>query len=46
VGKRQYFSRGRSQHDNPDEMHAVTRRRERRIEASRDRGAVTGPDDL
>jgi uncharacterized protein (DUF433 family) len=33
-------------HDNPDEMHAVTRRRERRIEASRDRGAVTGPDDL
>lgn len=33
-------------HDNPDEMHAVEQRRERRIEDSRDRGAVTGPDDL
>jgi uncharacterized protein (DUF433 family) len=33
-------------HDNPAEMHAVERRREERIEASRERGAVTGPDDL
>jgi len=33
-------------HDHPEEMHAVECRRERRIEESRDRGAVTGPDDL
>jgi len=33
-------------HDNPGEMHDVERRRERRVEASRERGAPTGPDDL
>lgn len=33
-------------HDHPEEMHEVTQRREERIEASRERGAVTGPDDL
>lgn len=33
-------------HDHPDEMHEIERRRERRIDASRERGAVTGPDDL
>lgn len=33
-------------HDHPEEMHEIEQRRERRIEDSRDRGAVTGPDDL
>ena len=33
-------------HDHPEEMHEIERRRERRIGDSRDRGAVTGPDDL
>lgn len=33
-------------HDHPGEMHDLGERRERRIEASRERGAVTGPQDL
>lgn len=33
-------------HDHPDEMHAIEQRREQRIEESRERGAVAGPDDL
>lgn len=33
-------------HDHPDEMHSIEQRRKRRIEASRERGAITGPDDL
>jgi uncharacterized protein (DUF433 family) len=33
-------------HDHPEEMHEIEQRRERCIEGSRDRGAVTGPDDL
>lgn len=33
-------------HDNPGEMHDLDRRRERRIETSRERGAATGPRDL
>jgi len=33
-------------HDHPEEMHEIEQRRERRIEDSGDRGAVTGPDDL
>ncbi|MFB6233578.1 MAG: DUF433 domain-containing protein [Haloarculaceae archaeon] len=33
-------------HDNPGEMHDLQQRRTRRIEASRDGGAPTGPEDL
>jgi uncharacterized protein (DUF433 family) len=33
-------------HDNPGEMYDLEQRRERRIEASKERGAVTGPEDL
>lgn len=33
-------------HDNPRQMADLERRRTRRIEASRDRGAVTGPEDV
>ena len=33
-------------HDNPREMTAVEQRRERRLEQSRERGAVAGPEDL
>jgi uncharacterized protein (DUF433 family) len=33
-------------HDNPRKMADVERRRERRTEASRERGAVTGPEEL
>jgi uncharacterized protein (DUF433 family) len=33
-------------HDNPEEMHEVERRRVERVEASEERGAVTGPKDL
>ena len=33
-------------HDHPGEMHDVSKRRERRIDASSERGAVTGPEDL
>lgn len=33
-------------HDHPDEMHTVKRRRQQRIETSRDRGAISGPEDL
>lgn len=33
-------------HDNPREMAALDRRRDQRIDASRDRSAVTGPENL